>query len=174
MLFLADFSVMNPSFGLLFWTTLVFILVWLVLGKYAFRPITNALKERETSIENALKAAEQARAEMKNLKSDHEKLLEEARRERIRIVNEAQALRDKIIDDAKAKAEDDARKITETAKEKAGDRLKEMEIALFNEIGKLSLVIAKQILQKELEGNHDTYVQQKVDEMRQRRQTGSR
>jgi F-type H+-transporting ATPase subunit b len=169
MLFLADFSVMNPSFGLLFWTTIVFILVWFVLGKFAFKPITKALQEREQSIDDALHAADKAREEIKLIKSDHDKLLEEARIQRIQIVNEAQALRDRIIEEAKVKAEDNARKLLDSAKEETANRRAEMEISLYNEIGKLSLSIARQIIQSELKGNHDEFVTHKVEEFKKQR-----
>jgi F-type H+-transporting ATPase subunit b len=169
MLFLADFSVMNPSFGLLFWTTVAFILVWLVLGKTAFKPITKALQEREQSIDEALHAADKAREEIKLLKSDHDKLLEEARIKRNEIITEAQALRDRIIEEAKVKADDNARKLLDAAKEETINRRNEMEIALYNEIGKLSLNIARQIIQTELKGNHDAFVSQKVEEFKKQR-----
>lgn len=169
MLFLADFSVMNPSFGLIFWTTIVFILVWVVLGKFAFKPIIAALQEREESINDALHLADKAREEIKSIKSNHDKLLEEARLQRIQIINEAQALRDRIIEEAKAKAEDDARKLLEAAKEETANRRSEMEVALYNEIGKMSLTIARQVIQKELQGNHEEFVGQKVEELKARR-----
>jgi F-type H+-transporting ATPase subunit b len=169
MLFLADFSVMNPSFGLLFWTTIVFILVWFVLGKFAFKPIAKALQEREETIKDALNAAEQARQEIVDITSGRDKLLEEARIQRIQIVNEAQALRDRIIEEAKVKAEDNARKLLDAAKEETANRRSEMEISLYNEIGKISLSIARQIIQSELKGNHDEFVSQKVEEFKKQR-----
>jgi F-type H+-transporting ATPase subunit b len=169
MLFLADFSVMNPSFGLLFWTTIVFILVWFVLGKLAFKPIAKALQEREQTIDDALHAAEKARKEIIDITSGRDKLLEEARIQRIQIVNEAQALRDRIIEEAKVKAEDNARKLLDAAKEETANRRAEMEISLYNEIGKISLSIARQIIQSELKGNHDEFVTHKVEEFKKQR-----
>jgi F-type H+-transporting ATPase subunit b len=169
MLFLADFSVMNPSFGLLFWTTIAFILVWLVLGKTAFKPIANALKEREQFIDDALHAADKAREEIKGIEKEQEKILEDARIKRNQIITEAQVIRDRIIEDAKVKADDNARKLLDAAKEENINRRSEMEVALYNEIGKLSLNIARQIIQAELKGNHDAFVSQKVEEFKKQR-----
>ena len=168
MLFLADFSVMNPSFGLLFWTTIVFLLVLFVIGKM-FKGVTKALSDREKFIDDALHTAEKAREEMKQIQSNHEDLLKQAREERIRIIREAEALRERIVEEAKAKADENTKKLIESAKEEIENRRREMEIQLFNEIGKISLGIARQIIQTELEGNHDAFVSQKVEEFKQKR-----
>ena len=72
-IFAAD--ILSPELGLLFWQFVVFILILWLLSKFAWKPITGALKEREESIENALKSAEQAKLEMTRLKADNEKLL---------------------------------------------------------------------------------------------------
>ncbi len=165
MLYLAEFSVMNPSFGLLFWTTIVFILVWLVLGRF-FKTIKNALKEREDDISNALNQAQLARKEMAQLKSEHEVLLKQAREERLQIIREAEAIRERIVEEAKSKAEDSTRKMLESAKEEIENRRKEMEVGLYNEAGKLSLIIAQQIMMRELEGKHEDFVAQQVAELK--------
>lgn len=166
MLYLTDFSVMNPSFGLLFWTTLIFILVWLVLGSF-FKTIKNALKEREGDISTALNQAQLAREEMAQLKSQHEVLLKQAREERLQIIREAEAIRERIVEEAKAKAEETTRNMLEAAKQEIENRRKEMEVSLYNEVGKLSVNIAQQIMQRELEGKHEAFVAQKVDELKQ-------
>jgi F-type H+-transporting ATPase subunit b len=169
MLFLADFSVMNPSFGLLFWTTIVFLLVWFVIGKVAFKPIITALQNREKSIDDALQAAERAHEEMKTLQANNQQILKEAREERIKIIREAEALRERIVEDAKNKAEESTKKLLETAKDEIENRRREMEVVLCNEIGKISLGIARQVLQTELEGKHDAFIAQKVEEFKQKR-----
>ena len=63
-LFLADFSVIKPDPGLIFWTTLIFLLVWVLLGRMAFGPIQSALKKRENDIQSALDEAKKARDEL--------------------------------------------------------------------------------------------------------------
>ena len=165
MLYLAEFNVMNPSFGLLFWTTLIFIFVWVVLGRF-FKTIKNALKEREGDISDALNQAQLAREEMAQIKSDHEALLKQAREERLQIIREAEAIRERIVEEAKTKADESTRQMLETAKQEIENRRKEMEVSLYNEVGKLSVNIAQQIMQRELEGKHEAFVAQKVDELK--------
>ena len=84
-------DLITPGFGLIFWQTVVFLGLVFILGKYAWKPMLNAVKERETSIQESLSSAEKAREEMSKLKSDNEQLLAEARQERDKILKEALA-----------------------------------------------------------------------------------
>ena len=74
---------------MLFWTFLIFILFWILVGKYAFGPIKDALKKRENDIQSALDEAKKAKDEMAQLSSDNQKLLNEAREERAKLLREA-------------------------------------------------------------------------------------
>jgi F-type H+-transporting ATPase subunit b len=166
MLYLADFSVMNPSFGLLFWTTIIFLGVFFVLSRF-FRTIKDALKARETDIDNALQMAENARKEMAQLQDDKKNQERQASEERLRIIREAEAIRDKMLEDAKTRSEETTRQLLEAAKTEIENRRKEMEVTLLNEVGRLSVDIAQQILQVELQGKHEDFVARKVTEMKQ-------
>ena len=67
-------SLIEPGIGLIFWTTITFILLLVLLGKYAWKPILTAIKTREEGIEKALASAESALNDMRELKSNNEKL----------------------------------------------------------------------------------------------------
>jgi len=86
-------SLINPGFGLIIWMTIALLVVLFVLKKYAWKPIMEALKEREEGIDNSLRAAEKAHEEMKNLKLDNEQLLKEAKEERDAILREGRLVR---------------------------------------------------------------------------------
>jgi F-type H+-transporting ATPase subunit b len=165
MLFLADFSVMNPSFGLLFWTTIIFLGVLFVLSRF-FKTIKNALNAREHDIDSALASAEQARKEMAQIQDVQKNLERQAAEDRLKIIREAEAIRDNIIEEAKAKAEETSRQLLEAAKSEIENRRKEMEVNLLNEVGRLSVDIAQQILQSELQGKHEEFVAVKINELR--------
>ena len=75
-------DLVTPDIGLIFWTTLSFLILLFILGKFAWKPILNSVNDRETSILKALKEAENAREEMKNLTADNERILKDARIER--------------------------------------------------------------------------------------------
>ena len=90
-------ELVTPEIGLIFWTTIVFTLLLIVLKKYAWKPILNAVDQRNKSIEEALLAAEKAKEEMNSLNADNEKILAEARRERDSLLKEAGTMKNDII-----------------------------------------------------------------------------
>ena len=103
------------SFGLFIWQTLIVVCLLLLLRKFAWNPILNAINDREEGIRSALQSAEDARAEMQNLQSDNERILKEARAERDELLKEARDIKQKIIDDAKDEAKTQAAQIMNQA-----------------------------------------------------------
>ena len=95
--FLSEFTVARPGIGLLFWTTIIFIAFWVMVGKFAFRPIKDALKKREDDIQSALDEAKKAKEEMAQLNNDNQRLLNEAREERAKLLREAKLTGDHLI-----------------------------------------------------------------------------
>jgi F-type H+-transporting ATPase subunit b len=139
-----------PGEGLIIWQLIIFVLLFLLLSQLAWKPIINSLKERETSIQEALDTAEKARHEMSQLKSDNEKLLKEAREERDRILREAREVSNRMKDEAQHDAKKTADKIIEDAKaainiEKQA-ALKEVKI----QVAMFSLDIAEKLMKKNL------------------------
>ena len=104
-------SLINPGFGLVIWMTIALLIVLFILKKFAWKPIMEALKEREDSIDSSLRAAERAHEEMKNLKLDNEELLKEAKDERDGILREARKIKEDIIEEAKGQATEEANNI---------------------------------------------------------------
>ena len=140
-----DFSV-----GLFFWQSVVFILLILLLRKYAWKPILNAVNEREQSIEGALKAAEKAREEMKALQADNEAILKEAREERERILKEARDMKNKIIAEAKEAATAEADKTVAAAKATIEAEKSAAVAELKKQAATLSIEVAEKVLGQEL------------------------
>ena len=99
-----------PEFGLLIWTLLAFLVVFFILGKYAWPAIVKGLRDRESSITDALATAERVKAEMAQLKSENEALLAQAREERALMIKEAKDTGTKMINEAKEKARNKVRK----------------------------------------------------------------
>ncbi len=102
--------------SLIFWTSIIFLVFFLLMKKFAWKPILGAVKSREESINNALAAAETARKEMLNLKADNQRLLDEARAERDTMLKEAREIKEKMIADAKSEAQTQGAKMIEQAK----------------------------------------------------------
>lgn len=160
-------SLLTPDFGLVFWTTIVFLAFWFIVGKFALKPIVKAIKDREHSIADALASAEKAKAEMQQLHSDNEALLRQAKEEGARILKEARDVKDAMIADATGKAKEDAAKIIADAKAQIEAQKKSAIAELKAEVGNLSIEIAEKVLARELDGskNHQEYVKSLVDKM---------
>jgi F-type H+-transporting ATPase subunit b len=142
---LNDFSV-----GLFFWQTLLFLVLLFLLRKFAWKPILNAVNEREDSIKDALNSAEDAKREMAELKANNEDLLNEARAERDEMLKEARTMKDNIIAEAKAKANAEGEKIVNAAKESIQHEKMAAITELKNQVAVLSIEIAEKILKDEL------------------------
>src|SRR6478672_13213669 len=108
-------NLLTPELGLLVWTLLAFLVVFFILGKYAWPAIVKGLKQREETIAGSLSTAERVKAEMAQLKSENEALLAKAREERGQILKEARDTKDKIINEAKDEAKIVANKIVTDA-----------------------------------------------------------
>lgn len=163
MALLEDFSV-----GLFFWQLLLFIVLLIVLRKYAWKPILGAVEEREKSIEDSLASAEKAREEMERLQADNDRILAEARAERDTILKEAREIKDKMINDAKSEAGSQAEKIIANAKEQIQNEKMAAVTDLKNQVAEMSIEIAELVLRKELsdKNKQGELVQEQLDKFK--------
>lgn len=143
-------DLVNPGIGLIFYMTVTFLLLLFILGKFAWKPILNMLKEREDKISSSLEMAKQTQEEMKKLKADNELLLKEAKDERDNIIKEANKIKETIINEAKSKAQSEADKIVESARENINNERMAAMIDLKNQIAELSIMVAEKVLTHEL------------------------
>lgn len=151
MFYLLEFNPIKPDFGLILWTTLIFLLFWLLVGKFAFRPIASALKKREADIQNALDQARQAREEMQNLQSENEKLLAQAREERTKMLKEGRDTANKLISEAKTKAKEEAQNIVINARQEIENQKQQALTEVKNQVGLIAIDIAEKVLKRELQ-----------------------
>lgn len=153
MFYLLDFSPIKPDIGLILWTTVIFGLFWLIVGRFAFKPISEALRKREDDIQSSLDEAKRAREEMSNLKAENEKLLAKAREERARILKDAKDAGNQMVSEAKDKAKEEAQKIVTNAKLEIENQKQQALIEVKNQVGNMALGIAGKVLRRELEGD---------------------
>jgi len=85
-------DLLMPEFGLFFWTLIAFIAVFLILKKFAWKPILKSLTERETGIAESIAAADRVKAEMGQMQAENEKLMAQAREERTQMMKDARGL----------------------------------------------------------------------------------
>lgn len=143
-------ELVKPDLGLIFWTAVTFLILVFLLGRFAWKPILKMVKERESSIEDALKAAERAREEMKSLQADNEAILKEAREERERILKEAREMKNKLIAEAKEAAVQENEKVLASARASIEAEKAAAVAALKKEAASLSIQVAEQVLGREL------------------------
>ena len=139
------------SLGLFFWQSLIFIGLLFMLRKFAWKPILDAVNDRETSIKDALASAEAARDEMKNLQSDNQRILKEARAEKESLLKEARTTRSELINNAKEEAQEEAQKILSQAQDAIQSEKRAAVKELKEQVGSIAMEIAEKVLQKELE-----------------------
>lgn len=160
-------ELITPGLGLIVWMALPFLILLLILKKFAWKPILQALKERETSIDEALHAADRAKEEMKQLQFSNEELLHQAKDERDAILNDARKIRDAIIEESKDKAKEEASRIIASAKESIENEKMAAMTDLKNQLASLSLEIATKILEHELADakEQEAFVNQQMDKI---------
>ena len=160
-------NLVTPEIGLVFWTTLVFVILLIILRRVAWKPILEAVNQREESIENALSSAEKAREEVQNLKADNERILNEARAERDRILKEAREMKDAILNEAKEKAGSEGEKMIAAAQEAIENQKQAAMTELKNQVADLSIQIAEKVMRGELadKKRHEKLVDELLNEV---------
>ena len=138
------------EFGLFFWQMVIFVGLILLLKKFAWKPILDAVNDREEGIKNALLSAENARKEMHNLQSDNQRILQEARLERDAMLKEAREMKEKMVADAKNEAQAQGLKMIEQAKAAIEGEKNAALAELKSQVSTLSLEIAEKLLKEEL------------------------
>ena len=154
-------SLANPAIGTVFWTTLIFLMLLLLLWKFAWGPIMKAVKAREDMIHNSLDSAEKAREEMKVLQADNEKILRKAREERDKILRDARVAYDRMMAEAKEKSQSESDALVRRARELI-ERDKVAAISeVKREVARLAIEVASKVVGETLKSDSE---QQKLIE----------
>jgi len=158
-------KLLTPDPGLLLWTLLAFLIVFLILRKYAWPAIIKGLKEREESISNSLATAERVKAEMAQLKSENEALMAKAREERAVMLKEAKEATTKMIAEAKDKAKSEYDRIIADAQTAIQQQKNAALTDVKNQVGNLVIEVAEKVLRKELanKAEQENYIKQLAD-----------
>ena len=151
-------ALVTPDIGTIFWMLLMFIILLVILKKFAWKPILNALDNREKSIENSLRSADRAREEMEQLKADNEKIMAEARLERDNMLKETKQTSDKILSQAREKASEEARLLIEATRELIENEKSSAVDEIRRQVAELSVDIAEKILREKLKDDRQQQV----------------
>ena len=146
-------DLVTPGIGLIFWTSVVFLLLVFILKKFAWKPILDAVEKRSDSIEKAINAADEAKASLEQLNIERDKIKKESLAERDALLKEARDTKNKIISDAKTKAKQETDKILSDAREVIKNEKMAAITELKNQVAILSLEIAEKIVKDQLSSN---------------------
>ena len=144
-------GLLQPESGLLFWMLLSFIVVFVILAKYGFPVITKMVEERRVFVEKSLEAAKEAKAQLDNIKTESEALLQQAREDQMKILNEAAASKERIISEAKGQAQAEAQKQLEEAKRQIRLEKEAAVREVRSQIAMLSVDIAEKVIRNMLD-----------------------
>jgi len=156
---------LDPNPGLIVWTIVTFVLLVLILRKFAWRPILESLHKREEHVRSSIERAEQARQEGERLLEEHRRQIAQAEQEGHRILTESRTLGEKLKQEIVDKANQQSRRMVEQAKQEI-DRDKEAALtALRGEVAGLAIQAASKILGETLDENRhrklvDTYLKE--------------
>ena len=152
-------DLVSPNPGLILWTAITFLILLFILRKYAWKPILQAVTDRENSIESALLKADAVREEMARLTNENESLLKQARAERDAIISEGTKVKNQIISEAKEVAQKEGARQIELARQEINNQKLIALADVKNQVAALSLEIAEKVLRKQFED------QKKQDEL---------
>ncbi len=161
-------QLLTPSFGLILWTLLAFLIVFFVLRKFAWGPILSSLNTREQGIADSLETAQRVKAEMAQLKAENEALMAQAREERGAMLKEARVIKDRIIAESKEQAKVEANKIIAEAQQAIEAQKMAALTEVKNQVGKMVVEVAEKVLRRELStpAAQEAHIKDLVDEVK--------
>ena len=161
-------KLLTPEIGLLLWTLVAFLIVFLILKAKAWPAIIKGLRDRENSISESLATAEKVKAEMAQMQSENEALLARAREERAQLMKEARETKDRIINEAKEQAKTEANKIVTEDHVAINEQKMAALTEVKNQVGKLVIEVSEKVLRKELSNKEaqEEHIKGLVDEVK--------
>ena len=139
------------NYGLVVWTWLIFVLLLLVLRKWAWRPILDALDQREKGIQNALDQAAREREEAAKLLGQQREILGQVRGEAQEILAEGRKAGERLRAELMAEAQKQKQEILERSREEILRERDEALATLRREAVDLSISAADCVLEKNLD-----------------------
>lgn len=143
-------SLITPDFGLLFWMTIVFLIVLGIVSKFGFKVIVKMVNDRKDYIDSCLQKAHEANKKLANIKVESDALLQEARERQAAILKEAAATRDAIVEKAQDKAHEESNRLLTEAKVEIENQRQAAVSDIRKQVATLSVEIAEKVLREKL------------------------
>ena len=154
-----------PDIGLVFWNSVAFLGLLVVLGKFAWKPMLKAISDREKGIEDSLAKADKMKADLSAMQNENEALLAKAREERATLIKEAKEASEKMIAEAKDKAKSEYERIVADAQVAINQQKNAALTEVKNQVGSLVVEVAEKVIRRELtnKAEQETYIKQLAD-----------
>jgi F-type H+-transporting ATPase subunit b len=159
-------ELVTPGIGLLFWMVICFGILLFILKKFVWKPLLSSIIQREKYIDESLVAADKAKEELANIKTEGEKILDEAKRQKNDIIAEGEKTKEKIIENAKKEAKDESNRLISKAKEMIKSERSKTLSEIKAKIADFSVEIAEKIIRQELTKDKEqkAYIQKMIEE----------
>jgi len=144
-------NLLDPKVGLMFWTLIIFVLLFTVLSKYAFKPLFAAVEAREKALEEAISGAKRDRAEAEQALSTQRAQLEAARSEAQQIIADSRATAEKMRADLLAQAKQQQEEMIEQARRAIDGEKSAAIAALRTEAIDLAIAGASRVIEQNLD-----------------------
>jgi F-type H+-transporting ATPase subunit b len=138
----------QPDPGLFIWTIATFLVLLLLLAKYAWKPLLQALESRQESIRKSLDDADQAKRELEQLQQQSEKIIQQARVSAESIVEKSRSDAEKVREDLKVKAKEEAESILRNAQRQIEVQTRQALQDIRNEVADMAVLIAGKVLER--------------------------
>ncbi len=160
-------ALLTPDIGLMFWTIVIFLILLFILRKFAWKPITEALKSREESIEKALNEAKVAREEIAGLKAENEMVMKQAREEREKMLREAREKGEVLMKEARQDADNERKKLLVETREQIKSEKEKAFNELKKDIGMLVIETTEKVIRKELSNKekHKEFIEENLKDL---------
>jgi F-type H+-transporting ATPase subunit b len=140
-----------PAADELFWGTIAFLLLFVLLAKFAYPPVKKAMEDRTERIRQSLDEAEQTRTEAESIRAEYQRQLDDARNEAARIIEEARQTADTLKRDLQARAEADvAEQRARNAEQLSAERDRVMA-EISTEVKQLAIELAERVVEANLD-----------------------
>ena len=160
-------SLITPDFGLLFWMTVIFAVVFFILAKFGFPVITGMVEKRSDRIEESLRKADEAEKAIAEMAERREQIISEAKAEEAKILRDAAATSDSIVAKAKDKAREEAEKVLEQTRIEIAAEKESALRDIRRLVARLSVEVSEKVLRADLDDDkkQGAYLDRLIDEV---------
>jgi len=142
---------MQPDSGLIIWTLIIFAVLLFVLSRYAFGPLTKAVRAREESLQQAIDAAKADREAAAKLLAEHQAQIETARGEAQKLIADGRSVAEKMRGDLLEQTRREQQEMLERARREIESEKDRAIAQLRKEAVDLALAGASKVIEQNLE-----------------------